>query len=1131
MMHTLVNRHLGQALERAQWDMAEVTQRLAESACNLEEKIELGEVRATLESSAKRFVGSVLASVTKNLQDPPRGDAGAGGGIESLDSSRLELVANDRLEDWLVASGVADKAEGRHRQVLADLEHQLTVLYARAIDRRNNPLGPRLLAEAFREAMEILGLPLAVRRELYRVLETQVLAGLDVLYRDLVEMLESNGLPRHPAQRPVPQVLFRETPAAVARSRTKDLVSHGAYSPPPSSSAAGDESSRLPTLYEAARRLLHMGAEGVDAGETSLDRGLDESETRYYELDDLMLALSRLQPGHGMPLPQQLEQQLVGVAGSDGVPRQVLSQHREVAEAVRELLVAVERDELMLPEAKCWVRRFEVPLLKAALIDDAVFESRDHPTHVILNLLDQLSAVAPVREAPAYKSLWSAVDETMERLSDDFATDPSVLADTSNKLSTLAERVRAEYARNIERLIATCEGQHRRREAERAVILEVDRRLRGRRIPKALLGLIDDVWRDVLKLAYTREGPAGADWQRGLKLVEELVAAYEERRCGVVQALLAEISKSLETAGLPAWQCESAVRKLDAFCSSISADGAHAEPGMDAIVYQPTSLDQDEKSGKEMPRELAGAMTRGEWIGCREHVAQLEIGDWVAEDSGAGRIQPLQLAWVAPDRSRYVLANRIGMKAADLNAEELVLALHRGRIQVLQGMNTVLVERASRNMLQSAYDRIAGVAGKDDLTGLLNRREFEKHLDLAIRRARSERSEHVLCYLDLAQFRLVNNSLGHDAGDRLLQSIASFVDEQAGHEHISARVGDDDFAILMEHCGLSAGERVAQRLRQEIESFRFDWQGKHVRIAAGIGLVSITNATDGVANAMAAADTACRSGKLQRHNPIQVFTPDDPAFLQHRRTLELASRVDEMIEAGSLLLRCQRIEPLAPKTGRRPHYEVLLGIGDGGDVSPVEFIAAAEAYGRMAAVDRWVVEKALSWMQDHFSVWNRLEGLSVNLSGESMNDKELPGFIEDQFARTGVPPERVCFEVTETATISNLRSAGTLIRAIKEFGCRFALDDFGSGLSSYGYLKKLPVDFLKIDGSLVRDIASSDRDFAMVRSINEIGHVMGLETIAEYVEDDAIRERLAAIGIDYAQGYGVEKPRLLVELP
>ncbi len=422
--------------------------------------------------------------------------------------------------------------------------------------------------------------------------------------------------------------------------------------------------------------------------------------------------------------------------------------------------------------------------------------------------------------------------------------------------------------------------------------------------------------------------------------------------------------------------------------------------------------------------------------------------------------------------------------------------------------------------------RLSYHASHDILTGLVNRREFEHRLARALKSARARETSYALLYLDLDQFKIVNDSCGHSAGDALLGQLGALLKSKIRWRDTLARLGGDEFGVLLESCSLDEAMQSAEALRVAIGDYKFTWEERAFRLGVSIGVVPITADNEDVAALLSAADSACAAAKEAGRNRIHSFQENDIDLMRRRREMQWAARINNALEENRFELFRQTIKPLQSEE-EGAHYEILLRMRDenGGIISPGLFIEAAERYGITPNIDRWVIRSAFRWLVSEADERKRLALCSINLSGQSLGDEKFLPFVVDQFQMSGIDATKICFEITETAAIASYSQANRFINALKELGCKFALDDFGTGLSSFGYLKHFPVDFLKIDGSFVKEILHDPIDREMVRSINEIGHLTGKQTIAEFAENEEIITMLRGMGIDYAQGYGVSEPK------
>ena len=422
--------------------------------------------------------------------------------------------------------------------------------------------------------------------------------------------------------------------------------------------------------------------------------------------------------------------------------------------------------------------------------------------------------------------------------------------------------------------------------------------------------------------------------------------------------------------------------------------------------------------------------------------------------------------------------------------------------------------------------RLSYHASHDVLTGLVNRREFETRLERALKSAKARETSYALCYIDLDQFKIVNDTCGHSAGDALLGQVGALLKSKVRWRDTLARLGGDEFGVLLESCSLEEALRTAESLREAIRNFRYTWEDRSFRLGCSIGVVPITAENEDVASVLSAADSACGAAKESGRNRVHCFEENDIDLMRRRREMQWAARINNALEESRFELFRMTILPLQQEDAGE-HFELLLRMRDesGKIVAPDQFIAAAERYGITPSIDRWVIDSAFRWLVSEADERKRLSMCSINLSGQSLGDDKFLPYVIEQFHRSGIDGSKICFEITETAAIANFSQASRFIQALKELGCKFALDDFGTGLSSFGYLKHFPVDFLKIDGSFVKGVLHDPIDREMVRSINEIGHLTGKQTIAEWAENAEIIEVLRGLGVDYAQGYGVSQPQ------
>ncbi|GBE47804.1 phytochrome-like protein cph2 [bacterium BMS3Bbin12] len=518
-----------------------------------------------------------------------------------------------------------------------------------------------------------------------------------------------------------------------------------------------------------------------------------------------------------------------------------------------------------------------------------------------------------------------------------------------------------------------------------------------------------------------------------------------------------------------------------------------------------------------------------EWL---RRVRRLEEGHWILFDARRAEPKRLKTAWIAPHSAKYVFVNVLGRKERIVGEAQLAALLHDGDAVVLDAADEPAMDRAQYSMLQKLHRQLLYQAAHDPLTGLINRVQFKKCLAEAVAGAKYTERRHALVFLDIDQFKVVNNTLGYEAGDALLKDLAALLESRIGADHTLGRVGPDQFAILLRDHSVDQALGVVEAQMEELHGHRVSWRDQRLSISVSVGLVGIHAHEENESALLQAAESSCGVAKEKGGGRTQIYHSRHAALSRRREEMKWAMLIDRALDEDALNLRCQKIVPLQEHISQQVWYELLLGLSDelSGQMALQEFIRAAEHYSRIIEVDRWVIRNAFEWIAHHEDELLGIGGFTINLSGPSLNDERLIRYVNEQAARTGVPMHRICFEITETAGIASLSDASDFINVIKSTGCKFSLDDFGSGMSSYAYLKNLPVDFLKIDGAFVRDLAENTSDFAVVKSMCEVGHFMEKAVIAEFVQSERSIELLRGLGVDYAQGYAVERPHRLEEL-
>ena len=485
-------------------------------------------------------------------------------------------------------------------------------------------------------------------------------------------------------------------------------------------------------------------------------------------------------------------------------------------------------------------------------------------------------------------------------------------------------------------------------------------------------------------------------------------------------------------------------------------------------------------------------------------------------------------------------ASAVSVRLVDRSGRECPIRYSHAPIRSTEGRALgMIVVFHDISQIRAMAQQLLWQASHDALTGLVNRREFERRLSELIDTARTQEREHALMFMDLDNFKAVNDTCGHSAGDELLRQLTSVMLSRMRGSDTLARLGGDEFGALLETCPFDQALRIANAMRETVREFRFVWEAKTFSVGVSIGLVPITTDSGNLHRVMSLADACCYEAKNKGRDRVQVYRPEAEDPSGKHSELQVVSQINQAFELGRFRLYRQRIAAVAPNAPQHVNYEVLVRMIDraGNLVPPTGFMPAAERYNLLTSIERWVVSSLIEYLHHEWSSGaipreaSERGWYSVNLSGVSINDKSLPDFLRNLLTRYQLPAGLLCFEITETTAISNLNTAAELMRELKGMGCRFALDDFGTGMSSFAYLKYLPVDVLKIAGTFILDMASDPMDYAIVDAINRISHILGMQTVAESVENAEAYAKITELNIDYAQGYFIAEPEALVHAP
>lgn len=1076
----------------------------------------------------------------------PQPDAGSCPGDELVASApgELSLVSDRDFENWLSRSEAISRGLSGSRNNLEMLNRRLTHVYGRHLDEDSSPLGPAVLCECLANSIATTELDNDPTQTLFDLFGRMVLAHLNSLYERLNRVLEAHGiLPGLEYERPEIRHLGADVrhdasgpaaPSTPLPDSGDDAIQlnwerRPGDAAPPGPTAAGSSPQRpsageLLASHRALRehRQARAGASTLSAAdaETAGVGGTAGSPLDTSDLIRIIDGLATTPTPAGIPGGAGLRQQLSeGVGGLERLePRE-----RDTVELLDDWFGDVGENALNTGFIREWSGPLAVLALRMQLQSGEFLETRERPIHKLINQLDQAGLALSAMPSQTVARLRHELDDILGGTISVAGERPEAVEEAVERIAALIATPLKSRSANMQKVLQQCEGSHKLERARRQVDQEIDKRMARRRVAKLLIEFVDEGWRNLLVLIRLRCGDRSGDWKRGLAVMDRLLAALgteDQAHRPIPQAgkVLAFIERQFETYGRCTPEVEKVVIAIRHHVLAVCADAHATEPL--PVARAPARIKNDEAAAARVGRR---------WLG---QAKLLKAGDWVYFAGDSGSPEPLRLQWVSEDGSRFVFVNRSGFKARELTLVELAELLEASTAGVTEDQDQALTERQWQRKMREMHEELVRYATHDALTGLLNRAAFKRELERLPTAGGMHAPGHALVLMSLDEFKLVNGTLGDEAGNRILADIGSRLREVVGERGSVGRIGGDEFALLLRECSPSETELLVERECRRIRESRFGEQGNRVGVGVSAGIVGFSAGAQGADALLRDADDACMAAKQAGGNQMRIVRPDDRELTLLRSSMERAAQVDAALENNSLQLRAQLIAPLDDSRGQRAFYEVLVAMTGADDqpIPPGEFVPAAERFGRMPAVDRWVIRQVLEWCASRPAILAELAGITINLSGPTLNDAGFARYLREQFARTGVPGHHICFEVTETAAMHNLARAADLINEVKGLGCQFSLDDFGSGLSSYSYLKNLPVDYLKIDGQFVRGIDQDPSDHAMVRSINELGHFLGKLTIAEYVENEDILVQLRDIGLDYVQGFGIALPVPLSEL-
>jgi diguanylate cyclase (GGDEF)-like protein len=1124
------------------------------------------DIRKAFAMQIETFFDEPLASTDDGISASSEG--------EEPGTSELNLVDIQDFEDSLSLNRMVIMGQEKYGTAL----ECLTVRFAELVEQ--SPLETRLpvdvaqLCQAFQVSLAEKAIPQTIAPKVYALFSQEVIRKLDSYYTSLNAYLRDQGiqvdleediskhgslLKRLDKKKTKSQEPAAESPPEpdADTGEASDAAEAAAQPSPAEAQALQEEAKQAglggpgadaikqqynpDDLYRSVIEALNFRRDSA-AGEAAAGTGSGAAGGNEKAAGSSALANALTALQGDSKVRTQLDQQdspsvrqylsdnqdnLAALAGTEGISPDSQNQLDLVDNLFSDFSTEVD----VTPDLKGPVGDLQIPLAKLALLEPQFFANREHPARGVIDKVAQLSSSGNYPNKALEKRVGGIIDNIVEN----YQTDSSVFESALGELDKLTDQQQAALERNVERVVKTQDGQQKLRKAKAAVDKIISSRIRAPQAPKPIVDLVDSGWRDLLTLTHVKHGPNSKAWKDYVKTMDLLsLWLIEKQKGGVTEQV--QVERALEAEpfiDMIRQQISEALpsnlgheKVLDELLDVLSGRSELEQAEVDAPATDSAAAPADiRKKVDTLPR-----LRR--WV---KRVEDLEKGNWLSFSDEDGTRKRMQLAWISEDRDRYIFVNERGQKVAEMNGVELARHLSRGVKAPSSREDLPLVDQSMYKTLEHVQKSLSFDKNHDNLTQLINRETFLKQLDVALTHAKSKQAEHALLYLDIDNFALVNEVYDELTGDQILVEFAKLLSQQHDKKTSSARLEGNKFGVLLLDRSLEQAIVHAEAIRCDIENSPVTVESDKISFTVSIGVSAILDHSKSVEEAMEHAEHALSDAKQEGRNKVVLFREDQGRAGEYKsEEAAVIADIEKTLDTKNFVLQAQPIARANPGPGQTviEHYEVLLAMQDeeGNLTSPQDFIISAERFGYMSQVDRWVVKQVFIWMCAMMDDQKVVPNLAINLSGNSITDDNFMEYLFEQISEYGVGTNNLCFEITETGTISNMVKATDFVNEFRNIGCKFSIDDFGTGLASYAYLRELPVDYVKIDGTFIKNIHENPKDYAMTKSINDLAHFLGQETIAEFVENDEIIEKLREIGIDYLQGWGVGKPTPLTEL-
>ncbi len=1024
------------------------------------------------------------------------------------DESILSLVEKDDFEDWLNLLPIIRNLEGVFQSQLTSSQEKIAFILRLEVNQVANPFSPKYLCERFRDTLSKIEDSERGKNWLYDIYGEILSEHLPSTYKKLNSIL-LNYQKQETAERkntkPFIKAVFPEENLSSSVTLSPQLVGNSNLVGSQFSSNHSDNKE----ILNIASHLIHL-TQGQ-----SVQPSIDIVENiEPYSGDEICSALSFLQQNiidnksHKQVNYQKFQSKLRQTLNHFSSTQKILSTvDKKSLDICDRLIRTLFNDNLLSEQAQSYLQQIYIPILVQAIKNPSLLEFGSHPVRDIINHLSKLDLALKDPKVVKDIDIRKLLDLEIKKISHNSTDNLVVFHSVEEKLRNLLLAVEKSISINVKRVNDVYEGKQKLQEAQQFVQNEIIQQLGRKKIPKIVITLLKAGWQHLLVIAQLNADKKS--YQTHFLTINNLIAWLTRTK---------PISKKLAVSTL-----EFIDKELQPVNSNRLLHSIIQNELQDLLLGDSVDLAVMEMVSIEIEQNQPESTFVNSLI---NEVESLHVGEWLSFSSEQDH-ESLKLAWINKDYDLFVFVNRGGIKKLELKSEELASRFKTGKASRIESLDTPIMDRATHLMMQNLHEKLIFNATHDPVTQLLNQKEFIKQLRQELTRLNN--SKYLLCHIEIQDFRSITNACGIAGIEALLKQLSTLLIQHVKEDDLCALINDRTFSVLLKNCSA----QVAKELHTKFINSEFKWQDKNFAVAVSMGIVPLFSEINyDIDQVLQNVDSANLSAINTGRSIIRVYKEDDASLQSQFDEREWVGRINQVLAEDRLFLRCQKIAAINQEPGRLAHYEILLGIKDekGNTIFPDDFIPAVERCQRMSEVDRWVVLSVFDWIRNNQKVFTSLDGFSINLSGESISSEEFLKFLKQTLSTCNIPLEKITFEITETVAANSFQFVQKFIKEIKRFKCKFSLDDFGSGYSSFSYLKRLKVDYLKIDGIFVKDILNSSTDAAIVASMNEIAHFLRLETTAEYVENNEIHDLLKEIGVDYAQGWGIEKPKLLIDL-